>query len=210
MFLKNITISVLCICTLIILSACDNEISRKSSYIERGIAYLEENKLNKARIEFKNVIQIDNKYADAYFYMGKIEEKEKNWNSAFNNYSKAIELNPEHLKARERVGRFHLLTDDIEKSTEQVREMYSRDPNSLEAKNLHASILYSKGNLDGAIKAMNEVLVADPMRWESSVYLSRLYRKKKNNEKAETILKNAVVNIPNNIQLRVIGLFICG
>ena len=65
-----------------ILTACGGKEERKAKYLERGKVYLAEKNYDKAMIEFKNVLQIDPKSAEGYFYLGRVEEKKQNWSSS--------------------------------------------------------------------------------------------------------------------------------
>ena len=47
-----------------LLIACGGKEERKAKYLERGKAYFEEQNFDKARVEFKNVLQIDPKTAE--------------------------------------------------------------------------------------------------------------------------------------------------
>ena len=97
-----------------LLGGCGVAEERKAKYLERGKAYFEEENYDKATVEFKNVLQIDPKTAAPYFYLGKIAEKEQEWRTAFGNYSKAVELDPEFVDARIHLGRFYVLAGEIE------------------------------------------------------------------------------------------------
>ena len=46
-----------------LLFACGGAEQRKLKYLEKGKAYIAENNYQKAKIELKNVLQIDPKYA---------------------------------------------------------------------------------------------------------------------------------------------------
>ena len=105
------------------LAGCGGAEERKAKYLERGKVYFEEENYDKARVEFKNVLQIDQKSAGPYFYMGKIAEKEQEWRKAFGNYSKAVELDPEHVDARIHLGRFYVLTGDVDKADEDRKSV---------------------------------------------------------------------------------------
>ena len=61
-----------------LLSACGGKEERKAKYLEKGKSYLAEKNYDKAKIEFKNVLQIDPKDANGYLFLGQIEEKQKN------------------------------------------------------------------------------------------------------------------------------------
>ena len=66
-----------------IISGCGGAEQRKAKYLEKGKAYLEQQNYDKAKIELKNVLQIDPKYAEAYFLLGEIEESRQNWGQAY-------------------------------------------------------------------------------------------------------------------------------
>ena len=70
-----------------VLAGCGGAEERKAKYLERGKAYFEEENYDKARVEFRNVLQIDPKTAEPYLYLGQIAESEQEWRKAFGNYS---------------------------------------------------------------------------------------------------------------------------
>ncbi|MBI5041292.1 MAG: tetratricopeptide repeat protein, partial [Gammaproteobacteria bacterium] len=84
----------------LMLIGCGGAEERKAKYMERGKAYIAEENWDKARVEIKNVLQIDPKSAEAYYLIGQVEEKQQEWGKAFANYSKAVELDPELIDAR--------------------------------------------------------------------------------------------------------------
>ena len=56
------------------LVACGGAEERKEKYLSKSRAYLEAKDYDKARIEAKNVLQIDPKNVEAYYIVGKIHE----------------------------------------------------------------------------------------------------------------------------------------
>ena len=85
-FDKNSKLVAAALLFVFMLAGCGGAEERKAKYLERGKAYFEEENYDKARVEFKNVLQIDPKSAAPYFYLGKIAEKEQEWRKAFGNY----------------------------------------------------------------------------------------------------------------------------
>ena len=84
--------------------ACGGAEERKAAYMEKAEKSLNAGDLDKARIELKNVLQIDPKDAQAYFKLGNI-----------------FELNPDNSEYQAKLGRFYLvLAGDIEKATEKM------------------------------------------------------------------------------------------
>ena len=57
--------------------ACGGAEERKAAYMEKAEKSLNAGDLDKARIELKNVLQIDPKDAQAYFKLGNIFERKK-------------------------------------------------------------------------------------------------------------------------------------
>ena len=64
-------------------------------------ASIEAGDFDKARIELKNVLQIDPKDSEAFYQLGKVYEELNNYRKAFGSYLKSEELNPNLLKIRQ-------------------------------------------------------------------------------------------------------------
>ncbi|MBW2466174.1 MAG: tetratricopeptide repeat protein, partial [Deltaproteobacteria bacterium] len=75
------------------LSCTDPEVAKKEHF-NSGLAHLEKNEMSAAIIEFKNAIQIDPTYADAYFQLGKAYIKGEKAEAAITAFEKAVELKP--------------------------------------------------------------------------------------------------------------------
>ena len=112
-FDKNSKVVAAVLLFVFLLAGCGGAEERKAKYLERGKTYFEEENYDKARVEFKNVLQIDPKSADPYYFLGQIVEQEQGWRNAFVYYSKAVELDPEHVDARIHLGRFYVLAGTI-------------------------------------------------------------------------------------------------
>ena len=79
---KNIIYLILLLVASHLLTACDGADARKAKYLEKGKAYIQEKNYDKAKVELKNVIQIDPKYAEAYYLMGTVAEAEQSYMTA--------------------------------------------------------------------------------------------------------------------------------
>src|SRR3989344_7998126 len=147
--------------------------------MEKGKDYMEQQNYDKARVEFKNVLQIDPKYAEAYYLLGKIEESKTNWQKAFGNYSKAAELDPDHIAAQASVGRFYLLSGDVAKAEEIEQKILAQKRDHAEGKTLKAAILFAKKDMNGAVKLAQEVISADPTQISTIAFLADIYLQQK-------------------------------
>ena len=188
------------------LLACGGAEERKVKYLEKGKAYLEENNLDKAKIEFKNVLQIDPKFAEAYYYMGQLEEKNKELGKSLGNYKKAIELNPKYTLAKIKLAKIYVVagTEDYIASAEKLlAEAKKEQPDNTEVKMILATIEYKTGSKAKATKELELVVKEDKNLKEAISLLASIYLSEGKQEKALHILKRGTVDNPDNIPLRI-------
>lgn len=184
-----------------ILLSCGGAEERKAKYMERGNAYLADKNYDKAIIEFKNVLQIDPKYAEAYYRLGEVQEKKDDIAKAYGNYSKAVELNPDHYKARAKLARIYFSAGQIDKADELVSYILKKKPADPEANILHAYILAQKGDTAGAIKLATTVINADPKQVDAVILVAAIHRKEGRPEKAQSVLERGALANPGNVPI---------
>ena len=85
--------------------ACGSPEEKRAEFLNKGKALYEKGDLVRARLEFKNAVQIDPKFSQGYYMLGMTELKEGNFKQAYAGFSKAVELKPDDLKAQLQMGR---------------------------------------------------------------------------------------------------------
>jgi len=201
----NLLKVVLLFCLVVIVASCGGAEERKVKYLEKGKAYLEDNNLKKARIEFKNVLQIDPKYAEAYFYMGRLQEKNKELRSALGYYQKAIELDPKYLDPKLKLARIYVIAGTqmyMDKAIALIDDVFAEDENNIEAQLIKATISYKTGNKRKAIEDMEKIVRQDFSLVEGVRLLSAIYDNSGEKGKAIKLLEKALANNNENIPLR--------
>ncbi len=186
-----------------ILAGCGGAEERKAKYLERGKSYFEEQNYEKAGVEFKNVLQIDPKTAAPYYYLGRIAEQGQDWRKAFGFYNKAVELGPELLDARIRLGRFDLLAGEIDKAEEQANEVLSREADNPGALTLRASIRFRQDKVDEAITLLQGVLDKAPGEENAATLLSSIYARQDKDEESLKVLTDANAANPDSLMVKV-------
>jgi len=187
------------------LLACGGAEERKAKYLEKGKAYLEENNLDKAKIEFKNVLQIDPKFAEAYYYMGLLEEKNKELGKSLSNYVKAIEFNPDFNDAKVKLAKIYTIagtTDYIEKAKKLLDEVKISDPGNSEAEYISATIMYKLGSKQKAVEKLKKVIAQDNHVVEAVSLLAAFYTAQNKEVEARNILIKGTKDNPENVPLR--------
>src|ERR1700753_1956166 len=91
------------------LSGCGGAQARAARHLEKGREYLAADDLQKARIEFLNVLQLSPKDTEAHVDLGIVDEKLGHIREAAQYYQAAIDLKPDDPTARARLARVYLL-----------------------------------------------------------------------------------------------------
>jgi len=186
--------------------SCGGKEDRKASYLEKGKTYLEEKNYDKARIEFKNVLQIDPKFADAYFYMGKLEEKNKEYIKAIGMFKKAIELNPIYDDAKIDLAKIYTvagIADLISKAKILLNEVAKNQPDNTKVKLILAMIEYKTGDKKKSLAEIEALVAKDPSLSEGVMILSAIYKVDNKVKQAIDILTLGIANNPVDIPMRI-------
>ncbi|MET0070416.1 MAG: tetratricopeptide repeat protein [Candidatus Thiodiazotropha sp.] len=152
----------------------------------------EQGNFTKARLEFKNVLQIDPKDANAYYMFGQIEEKEENWPKAYALFLRATELDPKHVKAQVHLGTIFALAGETEKALAAADAALEVKPNDAAAMVLKGFVKAKMGEKDAAINDVLAVIESDPSNVEASSLLAALYADQGEMERAIRIAKESL------------------
>ena len=182
--------------------ACGGAEDRKAVYMDKALQSMKLGDLDKARIELKNVLQIDPKDAEAYFQLGKVMEAKQDFRKAFGNYNKAAELDPDNPEYKAKIGRFYLvLANDAAKAEEQLEAIEKVDANNRHGKLLKAGILFKKGDAGQATAILEQLNTQDPSDTEVAKFLAQIHSKNKDYGKSQKVLKAAIAAHPNDTTL---------
>lgn len=199
-----------------LMAGCGGKEERKEKYLERGKAYLAEKNYDKARIEFKNVLQIDPKMAEAYLNLGQIYEAEQEWQKAFGNFKKAAELDPALVTPRLKLARMYVAQygalrarDEQTKAAnalglakEQVDAVLKIDPKNMEGLALQAAIWAQGGDTDRAVTQLERVLDNDAGLEFAAITLMGIYEQSGRGNEAEQVLLRAIERSDDPIELQ--------
>ena len=115
------------------LMACGGAEERKARHQERGDALFAEGSYEKARVEYKNVLQIDPKDVKARGGLAQTLEKLEQWREAVGHYRAAVEADPQNLQARVQLGRLFLLANALDEADKLAGEALALSAGSADA-----------------------------------------------------------------------------
>lgn len=149
------------------LAACDTPEEMAEDHLQKGKELFEKGEYNKAILELKTSSQSGDQRSETYYYMALLDEKNKNFKSMRDNLLKTIELDPNNLDARRKLGQVFLLFGDTEKALEQIDYLLAIDSNNEQARLLKASAYIRSGKKDEAVQIVDSILEASPENVEA-------------------------------------------
>ena len=197
--MKHILITIIAIVALV---GCGGAEERKAAYLEKARLSMEVGNLDKARIELKNVLQIDPKEAQAYFQLGDIYDLKKNYRKAFGNYLKAEELDPDNLEYHARIGTYFLImAGDIDKAAEKRDLVLGKDKDNISGLLLKAGILLKQNDAVGAKKISQDIFSRQPGHIANATFLSSLYLRRKEYDQSINVITACIKENPEKRSL---------
>lgn len=179
--------------------ACSDPEKAKAEHLSRGEAYLKDKKFQEASLEFRNVVQLDDRSAPAHWGLARAYEGMSQFIPAMEELQRTIQLDQNNLDARTRLGNFYIIAYQQSKdakwkdqATQLAEEVLQKDPNHIEGHILRATILFTNGDKEKALAELNRAVEINPRRIESLISLALYYRQTGDAAKAEELYQRAI------------------
>ncbi len=184
------------------LSGCASKEEKVAKFFKKGQAAYEKGNLTEARLAFKNMLQLNPKSADAYYWLGKVELKDDSIRLAFGNFNKAIELDETLLDVHVELGKMYLLAGQADKARVETYYILKNMPNHQQGRLLEAGILLAEKKVQQAQASLEKLRlegVTDPQ-----FFLMQASIRLKNNdpEGGRRELRNGIKANPDHLRLR--------
>src|ERR1700744_1533901 len=103
-----------------LLAGCGGAQMREAKHREKGQQFLADGNFEKARVEFRNALQIAPTDSEARYENGLVDENLGKLREAVQFYRGAIDVNTDNVKARVGLGRLYLLGGAPDKALETI------------------------------------------------------------------------------------------
>jgi tetratricopeptide (TPR) repeat protein len=183
------------------LSACGGAESRRASHVARGKEYLASGRLEKARIEFANALQIRPADAEARYLSGYVAEKLGDPRGAAALYQGAIDADPDLIQARAHLGRLYLLADLPQKALDLVAPALREEHQEPDLLIVRAAARARLNDQDGARADAQRAVTLAPGNEEGVLVLAELYRLSGDSPRAVELLDSTLPRIPQSAAL---------
>jgi tetratricopeptide (TPR) repeat protein len=194
---------VLCLGSLVV-AGCGGAESRKAKHLEKGHQLLVAGNFEKARVEFRNALQIVPTDSEARYENGVVDEKLGNPREAAQFYQGAIDINKDNIRARAALGRLYLFSGAPDKALETIDPGFAKHPDDAGLLTVRAAARVQKKDLTGALADGERAVQLAPTNEDTVSVLAGIYKAQGNADKAIALLQGAIKQIPATIDLRLV------
>jgi tetratricopeptide (TPR) repeat protein len=171
-------------------SACSTE-SKIKRHLARGDEYLAEGKYREAIIEFLNVIQLDEDNREATARLATALYDTGQFGPAFQYLQRAVENDAENVDARVRLATIYFYSGRQEEAREEAGVVLEKSPTHLDALTVYAGTASSEGEVDGAIRRLENSRSENGSKAKFHLALGSLYLRKQDVATAENMFQEA-------------------
>ncbi len=158
-----------------LLVSCSGAEEREKKYLLRADKYFTEKNYAKAKVEIKNVLQINSKNSKARVLLGKVSLSEGDFRQALANFNTAAEEDPKQIDARVELARIYLSANKDAEAKKYIDEVLVIDPNHIEGKTISSGLYMRAGDRESALRIVNEVLSVSPGNAQAIAVFTALY-----------------------------------
>jgi tetratricopeptide (TPR) repeat protein len=190
---RYLTSCIVLILGLSTIAACSRDKERaKRDYMERGDRYAQEKNIDAAIIEYRNAIQQDVRYGEAYRKLASAYLNRGRGAEALRAAVSAAELLPDVPEAQLEAGTLLLLAGKFTEAKELAAKVVLANANDVRGRVLLGNATAGLKDIDAAIKEFEEAIRLDPQ--QAGIYTGLASLKASNGDPvaAERIFKQAV------------------
>src|SRR5579875_294025 len=173
---------------------------RKQKYLESGIRYENDGKLQEAVIQFANALKVDQNFAPAHYELAKTYIKMGTAMVAYQELMRTVDLDPSNIKARIDLGQMLLSGGVPDRALDLVKAVLAQDPNNADAFALRSAIAEKKGDHAEALADIQNALSLNPNQasYHMTLALIQSSSQPSGNNDAEAELRKATSLDPKN------------
>lgn len=192
----------LSLCTLALLTmllACSRDPNvRKQKYLESGERYFAKAAYRAASIQFRNALQADPNFAVARYELARTYIQLQDWNSAYRELNRTIDLQPQNYEARLELANLLIRAGQLKPAEEQLDDLMLHQPDNPDVHLTRGSLLAARQELPEAIQELQKSISLNGHRGD--LYLQLALLQLKNNElgPAELSFKRAIELTPQS------------
>jgi tetratricopeptide (TPR) repeat protein len=177
-------------------------------HVNKGRLLIAEGKTAQAGVELRNAMRLKPKEAEPLYLAGRLGENEGNFQSAFQHYRRAVELDPAHKGALARLALFQLIGNNLDEAEASSRKIQALDPGYPTGLAVQGGILAARGKIAEAIALAEAASEKFPADTDIVSLLVGLYIGKSDGVSAQRVLARAIDAAPGEVRFRATQAFV--
>src|ERR1700733_5729299 len=187
-----------------LLVACGGALARKAAFMAKGEEYLKAHDFEKARLEFRNAMQLDPNDAEASFLAAQADEHLGNLREAAQMYQNAILSNEKHLGARAQLAKLYVFSGAPDKALGLIGPGLAIAPNDPDLLTARALARQQMGDKAGARADAEKAVQIAPTNEGAIVELASIYSQAGETAQAIELVNKAVQSPEASVNLHLV------
>ena len=197
---RSVMAATLCL-TLI---ACGGAEARKASHIRKGQDFLTAHNYDKARLEFRNALQIDPDNAQIRYFTAYATEEAGDVREAAILYKGALDIDETHPLARARLARLYALAGMNERALELVETQLGTHPDQPDLLAARGAARMRQGDVAGALSDAEHAVEVAPTHEDAVALLAAVYQRANRAADAISLLRRSIKTRPLSVSFQII------
>ena len=193
-----------CLLCALALAGCQSSEEKVDSYLDSAEKLIDSKELEKAQIQIRNALKIDDQNARAYLLLADTYEVQSKFQQMYGALTKASEIDDKSAAAFRGLAKLLLMGGDLDKSRENLDKALAIEPQDAEGRLLDALILARQGKSDEAYAMVTELYAAHPDNLEIVVSLTGMLVQRDDTVRALEVIEQSVPRFPDADTLRMI------
>jgi Tfp pilus assembly protein PilF len=187
---------------LVLALGCTDPEVAKQGYLERGQRLAAEKRYAEAILEYRNALQIDDKFGAARLGLADALAAAGNAERAYREYQRAADLMPGNADVQKKAATFLFMAGQFEDVRTRAESVLKQNPKDIEAHLLYANALVGLRDLEGGVREIEEAVQLDPQHAATYTNLALLKLAQGQRQAAQEAFKKAVDLDPKSIRAR--------
>ncbi len=184
------------------IAGCGGAQDRYASHMSKGDDFFAGTNYEKARIEFRNALQILPNDAQARYMYGRSMERLGKVREAAGMYQGAIDSDTNHAGARAALGRVFVFAGAPQKALELIEPAIAKNVNDAELLTVRAAARAQLNQPDDALADAELAVKLAPDNENAVALLASIYRQRNESPRAVALLKTTLEKVPAATELR--------
>lgn len=188
-------------------TACNKEDpeAKFKTHSDAAKKYQEENKLEEARIELQNALDLKPKDAETNFQMATVMLKVGKIPQAVEGYNSAVNLDPNHKEARLQLASIYLAAREYEQAENHINFLLDKEPEDVKTLTLKANLegMGPRKDNKNAIEILKKLQNKEPDNIIILASRATFEVAENNYEVAEKLFKQAIKHAPDSGPLKI-------